>query len=83
MSLSRRAVVASAFGVLVAGQGRSETAGDATPVTILQLRRRDIEVNGKSASVYRIRQPNGAAGLVTSVGQRFRVRVENQIDTPT
>jgi FtsP/CotA-like multicopper oxidase with cupredoxin domain len=83
MSLSRRTLVASALSAVAAGQGGAEAAGDAAPVTILQLQRRDIEVNGKSASVYAIRQPNGAAGLVTSVGNRFRVRVENQIDAPS
>src|ERR1700733_4905484 len=83
MSLSRRTLVASALSAVAAGQGGAEAAGDAAPVTILQLQRRDIEVNGKSTSVYGIRQPNGAAGLVTSVGNRFRVRVENQIDAPS
>ncbi len=83
ISLSRRVVIASAVGAVAAGQGRSEAAGGATPVTVLQLQRRNIEINGKSASVYGIRQPNGAAGLVTSVGRRFRVRVENQIDAPS
>jgi FtsP/CotA-like multicopper oxidase with cupredoxin domain len=83
ISLSRRAMVASAVGAVAVGQGRSQAAGDAATITILQLQRRDIEVNGKSASVYGIRQPNGAPGLVTSVGKRFRVRVENQIDAPS
>jgi FtsP/CotA-like multicopper oxidase with cupredoxin domain len=83
ISLGRRAVIASAVGAAAAGQGGSKAAADATPVTVLQLQRRDIEVNGKTASVYGIRQPNGAAGVVTSLGQRFRVRVENQIDAPS
>src|ERR1700733_5286601 len=83
MSLSRRTLVASALSAVAAGQGGAEAAGGGAPVKILQLQRRDIEVNGKSASVYGIRQPNGAAGLVTSVGNRFRMRVENQIDAPS
>ena len=83
ISLSRRAMVASAVGAVAVGQGRSQAGADAATITILQLQRRDIEVNGKSASVYGIRQPNGAPGLVTSVGKRFRVRVENQIDAPS
>jgi FtsP/CotA-like multicopper oxidase with cupredoxin domain len=83
MSVSRRAVITSALAAVAAGQDCSEAAVDATPVTILRLQRRNIEVNGKSASVYGIRQPNGTAGLVTSVGQKFRVRVENQIDVPS
>ena len=42
-----------------------------------------IEVNGKAASVYGIRQPDGTFGLTTDVGKPFRVRVENQIDEPS
>jgi len=83
MSISRRAVMASALAASVVGRGRARAAGDETPVTILQLQKRSIEVNGKSASVYGIRQPDGAAGLTTSVGKNFRVRVENQIDAPS
>jgi FtsP/CotA-like multicopper oxidase with cupredoxin domain len=48
--------------------------------TVLRLARRTIEVNGKSASVYGIRQPDGTFGIRTKVGERFRVRVENQIE---
>ena len=51
--------------------------------TILRLERRDIEVNGKTASVYGIRQPNGTFGITTEVGKPFRVRVENGIDEPS
>jgi FtsP/CotA-like multicopper oxidase with cupredoxin domain len=57
-----------------------ETAG---PVALLQLQRRTIEVNGKSASVFGIRQPDGSYGLMTQVGKPFRVRVENRIDQPS
>jgi FtsP/CotA-like multicopper oxidase with cupredoxin domain len=51
--------------------------------TILQLQRRTIEVNGKPASVFAIRQPDGTAGIITEVGKPFRVRVENNIDQPS
>jgi FtsP/CotA-like multicopper oxidase with cupredoxin domain len=84
MSITRRAVIASTLAAAAAaGQRPAKAAADATPVTILQLQRRNIEVNGKSASVYGIRQPNGTYGLTTSVGKTFRVRVENQIDVPS
>lgn len=52
-------------------------------VTILRVERRNIEVNGKPASALGIRQPDGAPGLVTEVGRRFRVRVDNELDVPT
>ena len=57
--------------------------GNAPPRTILQLQRRNIVVNGKPASVYGIRQPDGTFGITTDVGKPFRVRVENGIDEPS
>ncbi len=51
--------------------------------TVLRLISRTIEVNGKAASVYGIRQPDGAEGITTHVGDRFRVRVENGIGKPS
>ena len=88
--LSRRALLAGgaalAASPIVAGAQTSPAeapvAGGAQP-TVLKLGRRDIEVNAKTASVYAIRQPNGAFGLVTEVGKPFRVRVENGIDEPS
>ena len=52
-------------------------------VTVLQVQRRSIEVNGKPASILSVRQPDGTPGLVTAVGRRFRVHLENQLDMPT
>jgi hypothetical protein len=60
------------------GSGESSS-----PATILQLQSRTIEVNGKPASVFAIRQPDGTAGIVTEVGKRFRVHLENNIDQPS
>jgi FtsP/CotA-like multicopper oxidase with cupredoxin domain len=57
--------------------------GNAPPPTILRLQRRNIVVNGKPASVYGIRQPDGRFGITTDVGKAFRVRVENKIDEPS
>ena len=59
------------------------TRAAARPPTILRPERRGIEVNGKAASVFGIRQPGGAFGLITDVGKPFRVRVENGIDQPS
>ena len=56
---------------------------DGASPTVLRLQRRNIEVNGKAASVYGIRQPNGTFGIRTEVGKRFRVRVENGIEEPS
>jgi FtsP/CotA-like multicopper oxidase with cupredoxin domain len=83
MPLTRRALVASSLAATTIGTRSSRAATDATPVTTLRIQRRSIEVNGKSASVFSITQPNGTAGLITRVGERFRVRLENQIDAPS
>ena len=84
--LSRRTLLAGGAAALAAPPllARAHNAADsAAGPTILRLERRDIEVNGKPASVYGIRQPNGTFGLTTEVGKSFRVRVENRIDEPS
>ena len=82
--LSRRAILAGGAAAAVAAPppltARAQTS---PPPTVLKLERRNIEVNGRSASVFGIRQPAGAFGLVTEVGKRFRVRVENGVDEPS
>ena len=85
--LSRRAVIAGGVSSLAAppilARAQNSTDGAAAAPTILRLERRDIEVNGKTASVYGIRQPNGTFGITTEVGKPFRVRVENGIGEPS
>jgi FtsP/CotA-like multicopper oxidase with cupredoxin domain len=85
--LSRRALLVggvatfAAPAMLARAQNSTDSAGEAP--TILRLERRNIEVNGKTASVYGIRQPNRTFGVTTEVGKPFRVRVENGIDEPS
>jgi FtsP/CotA-like multicopper oxidase with cupredoxin domain len=79
--LSRRGFVAGTIAVGAASRGRAQL-DDAAPA-VLRLERRDIEVNGKSASVFCIRQPGGTFGITTDVGKPFRVRVENHIEEPS
>src|ERR1700720_2468731 len=85
--LSRRALLAGGVSSLAApailARAQSSTDAAAAAPTILRLERRDIEVNGKTASVYGIRQPNGTFGITTEVGKPFRVRVENGIGEPS
>jgi FtsP/CotA-like multicopper oxidase with cupredoxin domain len=89
--LTRRTVIT---GALAASTGLSSITraqnppaggpdGNAPTTTILQLQRRNIVVNGKPASVYGIRQPDGTFGITTDVGKPFRVRVENKIEEPS
>ena len=82
---TRRALLMSALAAAAIRPGAGLAAGEpqtATP-TVLRLVRRTLEVNGKPASVYGIRQPDGAEGITTHVGDRFRVRVENEIGKPS
>jgi FtsP/CotA-like multicopper oxidase with cupredoxin domain len=85
--LSRRAFLLSTLAASTAlpDLARSQTVprGDGAAPTVLRLERRSIEVNGKAASIFGIRQPNGTFGIRTDVGKRFRVRVENGIDQPS
>src|ERR1700727_2822011 len=85
--LSRRALLAGGVSSLAApailARAQNSTDSAATAPTILRLERSNIEVNGKTASVYGIRQPNGTFGITTEVGKPFRVRVENGIDEPS
>jgi len=84
--LSRRAVIlgalATSAGLRTARAQAAPEAG-AAPRTILRLERRSIEVMGRPASVFGIRQPDGTFGITTEIGRRFRVRVENGIDEPS
>ena len=88
--LSRRAVIAGGVATLAgsaivarAQYPPADGTGGAAPPTVLRLERRDIEVKGKTASVFGIRQPGGAFGLTTDIGKPFRVRVENGVDEPS
>jgi FtsP/CotA-like multicopper oxidase with cupredoxin domain len=79
--LSRRSFLSGTLAIGATTRVRAQTGG-AAPV-VLRLERRDIEVNGKSASVFCIRQPDGTFGITTDVSKPFRVRVENHIEEPS
>jgi FtsP/CotA-like multicopper oxidase with cupredoxin domain len=59
------------------------STGDSTNRTVLRLERRTIDVNGKPASVFGIRQTNGLYGIRSEKGRAFRVRLENRINEPS
>jgi hypothetical protein len=73
--LSRRALLTTGVAALTAppilARAQNSTDSATAPLTILRLERRDIEVNGRTASVYGIRQPNGTFGITTEVGKPF------------
>src|SRR5713101_3123556 len=88
--LSRRAFLSAlAASTTVPNLARSQSASqagagaDSSAPPVLRLARRSIEVKGKPASVFGIRQPDGTFGIRTEVGKRFRVRVENRIGEPS
>ncbi|WPP05832.1 multicopper oxidase family protein [Methylocella tundrae] len=78
---SRRAFLGGSLATCATSFARGQTS-EPQP-TILRLERRDIEVNGKAASILDIRQPGGMLGVETEVGKAFRVRVENHLSEPS
>jgi FtsP/CotA-like multicopper oxidase with cupredoxin domain len=81
---NRRQFLASALGVasgsLLPAAARNAFA-EAPPSLIVE--RRSLDVKGKAASVFGIRQPNGTAGLALDPGQRFLVNVDNKTSEDT
>src|SRR5258708_28876026 len=62
---------------------QAAASADSGAPTVLRLARRSIEVKGKAASVFGIRQGDGTFGIRTEGGKRFRVRVGNGIHEPS
>ena len=77
--LSRRALLASSAVSLAvpAAMASLAAAAQAAPTRLL-VERRTIEVDGRAASVFGIRQPDGSPGIVLDPGQPFSVTVENR-----
>ena len=86
--LSRRqfltaAALGALSGALKLGSSPAQAQTAGSGATHLVVGRRTIEVNGKPASVFGVRQPGGIPGLILDPGQRFSVSLENQADEPT
>ncbi|HUN00898.1 MAG TPA: multicopper oxidase domain-containing protein [Halothiobacillus sp.] len=69
---------ASAFGLL-----GSLPAARAQTSKVLTATTRSLEVNGKAARVFALLGPNGDPGVTLDPGERFAVKLKNQIGTPT
>jgi FtsP/CotA-like multicopper oxidase with cupredoxin domain len=83
--LNRRRFLLSSAAMIAAGAAPRvirPAIADAAPTT-LRVESRTIEVQGKAAKVFGIRQPDGTQGLTTDVSAPFRVRLENQTPEPT
>lgn len=86
--VSRRQFLASTAialaGTTAAAAFPAHTATAAEPdATLLRVESRVIDVNGKPAKVFALRQPDGTAGILANAGGRFRVRLENRCGAPT
>jgi FtsP/CotA-like multicopper oxidase with cupredoxin domain len=87
-ALSRRHILASAATTLIGAaltakfSARAATAAEADAI-LLRVDSRTIDINGKPAKVFGLRQPNGTPGILTRAGERFRVRLENRSNQPT
>ena len=76
--LSRRAVFQGFFAApFGAGLARAQTTAE------LKVASRIIEVNGRAAKVFGIVNGAGGNGLSVMLGERFRVRVKNDLDVET
>ena len=75
--LNRRSLLAGSATLIAAG-GIAPSARAATaPMTKLTIDRRTIEVMGKAASVFGIRQPDGTSGITLDPDAQFRVDLAN------
>ena len=77
--ISRRGLLASSAVSLVVPVAMASwsAAAKAAPKRLL-VERRTIDINGRAASVFGIRQPDGTPGVVLDPGQPFSVTVENR-----
>ncbi|KAA0597291.1 FtsP/CotA-like multicopper oxidase with cupredoxin domain [Azospirillum lipoferum] len=83
LALSRRhllsTAVAGGCAALLPAFPRSVIAANPVDETVrLTVDRRTLEVNGKAASVFGIRQPDGTPGLTLDPGRRFVVDLANR-----
>ena len=79
--LSRRRLLATgaasvSFAALPPGRASAGT-------TRLTIERRSLDVNGRPAMVFGIRQDSGAVGIALDPGQRFAVDLRNRAGVPT
>lgn len=81
---SRRQVLAGlAAGTAMAAMPRMAFAHAAEPSLKLEVKTREIEVNGKLAKRLAVFGPDGPEGLRVRRGDNFKARVHNRLDTTT
>ncbi|HEV8678454.1 MAG TPA: multicopper oxidase family protein [Stellaceae bacterium] len=83
--ISRRRLLQATLG-LIAGEAAYRVAGRsalAAKTTSLVATTRTIEVNGKAAKAYALLNASGTIGLNFTVGDAFKVRLDNKLSEPT
>jgi len=75
-------MAATAAAVLPGAFPAPAHAAGAPPISLV-VERRTIDIDGRAASVFGIRQPDGTPGLVLTPGQRFSTKVLNRCGEPT
>ncbi|MFZ5790764.1 MAG: multicopper oxidase family protein [Pseudomonadota bacterium] len=84
ITLSRRQLLAGAgAAALVTATAPLGPRARAEDMTVLRAETRQIEVAGRPATVFGLRQPDGRPGLTTVVGRDFAVRLENRLAEST
>jgi FtsP/CotA-like multicopper oxidase with cupredoxin domain len=83
--ISRRRLLRGAVGLIAGGMayrvaGRAVLASEAIG---LEATTRTIEVKGKAVKAYALLNPSGAPGLSFTVGDAFKVRLNNRLAEPT
>ncbi len=82
---TRRAILttslaAASLGLLAPGIRHSARA--ATSQSLL-VERRTLDVKGRAAAVFGLRQPNGVSGLILNPGERFTINLTNRLAEDT
>ena len=75
--LNRRSLLSGSAALITAGGIASLARAATAPMTKLTVDRRTIEVMGKAASVFGIRQADGTSGITLNPGAQFRVDLAN------
>lgn len=81
--LNRRSLLTATAAFTAYGVARTQPACAQAGAIRLTAERRVLDVNGKPASVFGLRQPDGTSGIVLDPGKRFAVALANQSGEPT
>lgn len=73
----------AAWGMSVLQESGTGTGNGGGARRRLLAETRTIEVNGRAATVYGLRQPDGTRGLFLDPGERFLVELDNGLKEPT